>query len=154
MSFFKTTLRRPFFGFCGGPRFGAKRGCGRHGAMTPEQMAERRDRMVDRAANKLQLNAEQKPLLAQLLDQMSAQRQAMIGQNTDMRAEFRSWFTGNNFDAARAQALINDKAQTLQSKSPDVVAALAAFFDSLNSAQQQKVRDFMDGGRRGWFRRG
>jgi hypothetical protein len=35
-----------------------------------------------------------------------------------------------------------------------VVAALAAFFDSLNSAQQQKVRDFMDGGRRGWFRRG
>ena len=61
---------------------------------------------------------------------------------------------GRRFDAARAQALINDKAQTLQSKSPDVVAALAAFFDSLNPAQQQKVRDFMDGGRRGWFRRG
>ena len=32
-----------------------------------------------------------------------------------------------------------------------ISAALAAFFDSLNSAQQQKVRDFMDGGRRGWL---
>jgi Spy/CpxP family protein refolding chaperone len=154
MSFFTFTLRRPLFGICGRPRFGGKRGCGRHGAMTPEQMAERRDRMVDRAANKLKLNAEQKPLLSNLLTQMSAQRQAMIGQNTDMRAELRSWFTGSNFDAVRAQTLINDKAEALQSKSPDVVAALATFFDSLNPAQQQRVRDFMDGGRRGWFRRG
>jgi Spy/CpxP family protein refolding chaperone len=153
MSFFKTTLRRPLFGFCGGPRSGGKRGCSRHGAMTPEQLAERRSRMVDRAADKLQLNAEQKPLLATLLDQMAAQRQAMIGQNTDMRAELRSWFTGSSFDAARAQALINDKTHTLQSQSPAAVTALAAFFDSLNPAQQQRVRDFMDGGRRGWFRR-
>jgi Spy/CpxP family protein refolding chaperone len=153
MSFFNSTLRRPLFGFCGGPRMGGKRGCNGQGSMTPEQLAQRRDRMVDRAADKLQLNAEQKPLLATLLDAMFAQRQAMVGQNTDMRAEFRSWFTGSSFDAARAQALINDKAGVLQSKSPEVVAALAAFFDGLNPAQQQKVRNFMEGPR-GWFRRG
>jgi Spy/CpxP family protein refolding chaperone len=153
MHFFKSTLRRPLFGFCGGPRFGGKRGCGRHGDRTPEQRAERRDRMVDRAADKLQLTAEQKPLLATLLDAMAAQRQAMIGQTTDMRAELRSWFGGSSFDAARAQALINDKANVLQSESPDVVAALGAFFDSLNPAQQQKVRNLLDGPR-GWFRRG
>jgi Spy/CpxP family protein refolding chaperone len=150
MSFFSTTLRRPFFGFRGGPRFGAKRGCGR--SLTPEQRAERRDRMVDRAANKLQLNAEQKPKLAALLDAMAAQRQAMVGQTSDMRAELRSWFTGSHFDAARAQALINDKASTLQSQSPQVLGAMGAFFDSLNPAQQQKVRNWMEGPR-GWFRR-
>jgi Spy/CpxP family protein refolding chaperone len=151
MSFFSTTLRRPFFGFCGESRLGGKRGCGR--SLSPEQRAERRDRMVERAANKLQLNAEQKPLLARLFDAISAQRQAMVGQTTDMRAELRSWFTGSNFDTARAQTLIDDKAHTLQSQSPAVLAALAAFFDSLNPAQQQKVRNWMEGPR-GWFRRG
>jgi Spy/CpxP family protein refolding chaperone len=149
MFFFKSKMR----GFGCGPRFGGKRGCGRSGGMTPEQLAERRDRMVDRAADKLQLNAEQKPLLANLLDALFAQRQAMVGQNTDMRAELRSWFSGSSFDAARAQTLINDKASVLQSKSPEVVAALAVFFDGLNPQQQQNVRNFFEGPR-GWFRRG
>lgn len=152
MSFFKSKMR----GFGCGPGFGGKRGCG-HGpfgaGMTPEQQAERRDRMVERIANKLLLNAEQKPLAAKLLDQMAAQRRAMIGQTTDMRAELRSWFAGSQFDAARAQALVNEKASTLQSQSPELLAALAAFFDSLNPAQQQKLRNFMEGPRR-WFRRG
>jgi hypothetical protein len=65
----------------------------------------------------------------------------------------RSWFAGATFDAERAQALINDKAKRLQSQSPAVMSALAAFYDSLNPAQQQRVRNAMDGGRRGWFRR-
>jgi Spy/CpxP family protein refolding chaperone len=147
--FFKSKMR----GTGCGPKFAGKRGCGHRGAMTPEQMAERRDRMVERMTNKLLLNAEQIPLAAKLLDQMAAQRQAMVGQTTDMRAELRSWFAGNSFDSSRAQTLINDKASALQSHSPEVVAALAAFFDSLNPAQQQKVRNFMEGPRR-WFRRG
>jgi Spy/CpxP family protein refolding chaperone len=152
MSFFKSKMR----GFGCGTKFSGKRGCG-HGpfgaGITPEQQAERRDHMVERIANKLLLNAEQKPLATQLLEQMAAQRRAMVGQTTDLRAELRSWFAGASFDAARAQALINEKAHTLQSQSPDVLAALAAFFDSLNPAQQQKLRNFMEGPRR-WFRRG
>ena len=149
MSFFKSKMR----GIGCSPRFCAKRGCCRHGDMTPEQQAERRDRMVERIANKLLLNAEQKPLAAQLLEQMAAQRRAMVGSTSDPRAEFRSWFAGSRFDAARAQALINEKAGALQGQSPALVAAMAAFFDSLNPAQQQKLRNFMEGPRR-WFRRG
>ena len=146
--FFKRRLRRALFGF-GSNRPGCHRGAG----MTPEQAAERRDWIVNRATDKLSLNAEQKPLLAALIDQIDAQRQAMIGSIADPRAEMRSWFSGTSFDAARAQALINDKASALQNQSPAVVAALAAFYDSLNPAQQQRVRDFLDGGRHGWFRR-
>jgi Spy/CpxP family protein refolding chaperone len=145
--FFKRRLRRALFGF-GVARPGCHRGAG----MTPEQAAERRDWIVNRAAGKLSLNAEQKPLLAALIEQIDAQRQAMVGSIADPRAEMRSWFAGASFDAERAQSLINDKASALQNQSPAVVAALAAFYDSLNPAQQQKVRDFMDGGRHGWFR--
>jgi hypothetical protein len=148
--FFKRSLRRSLFGFGAGPRSG---GC-RHGAgMTPEQAARKREWIVNRATDKLGLNAEQKPLLAAWVEQMAAQRQAMVGSTTDPRAEMRSWFAGSHFDAARAQALIHEKADTLHNQSPALVAALATFYDSLNPAQQQRVRDFMDGGRRGWFRR-
>ena len=150
--FFKRRLRRSLFGLGAGSGFG-RHGCHRGAELTPEQSAEQRDWIVNRITDKLSLNAEQKPLLAALIDQANAQRQAMVGSTTDPRAELRSWFAGATFDAERAQALINDKASRLQSQSPVMVAGLAAFYDSLNPSQQQRVRDVMDGGRRGWFRR-
>ena len=60
---------------------------------------------------------------------------------------------GDKFDAVRAQALITDKTTVLQSESPEVIAAMAEFYNSLNPAQQQKLRDFMDGRSR-WSWRG
>ena len=77
----------------------------------------------------------------------------MIGQTKDPRAEMKALVAGTKFDAARAQALVTEKTTVLQTKSPEVIAALADFYDSLNPAQQQKVRDFMEG-RGHWFHRG
>ena len=70
-----------------------------------------------------------------------------------MRAELKALIAGPKFDTAKAQALITDKTTVLQAKSPETLAALAAFYDSLNATQQQKVRDLMDG-HHGWFGRG
>jgi len=158
--FFKRNLRRTLFGIFGATLvIGSLSACGYHGDhqwgsnMTPEQYALKRDRMVDRAAGKLDLNAEQKQLLANVGDKVFEQRKALIGRTIDPRTEVKSLIAGPKFDAAKAQALINDKAGALQTKSPEVVAALAAFYDSLNATQQQKVRDFMEG-RHGWFGRG
>lgn len=121
--------------------------------MSAEQYAQKRDKMVDKAASKLDLNADQKKRLATLGDKLYAQRTALIGQTPDPRAELKALVAGDKFDAARAQALVNDKTAALQSKSPEVIAALADFYNSLNPTQQQKVRDFMD--RRGHgFHRG
>jgi Spy/CpxP family protein refolding chaperone len=59
----------------------------------------------------------------------------------------------DKFDRSRAQALITEKTTVLQTKSPEVIASLADFYDSLNPAQQKKVRDYMDGrGHRFWSR--
>lgn len=159
-NFFKRNLRRTLFGIFGVTLvIGSLSACGHRNdhnwgaTMTPEQYAQKRDKMVDRAAGKLDLNAEQKQLLANVGDKVFEQRKALIGQTTDPRAEVKALIAGAKFDAAKAQALINDKAGALQTKSPEVVAALAAFYDSLNVTQQQKVRDFMEG-RHGWFSRG
>jgi protein CpxP len=147
--FFKRKLRHALFGFAPGSRCGRDRGTG----LTAKQSAEQRDWIVNRITDKLSLNAEQKPLLGVLIDQADAQRQAMVGSTTDPRVELRSWFAGAKFEVERAQALINDKVDKLKTQSPAVLARLAAFYDGLNPAQQQRVRDVMDGGRRGWFRR-
>lgn len=133
--------------------------CGHHrshdwgNTLSQEQFMERRDKMVDRAASKLDLNADQKKLLTVVGDKVFEQRQALIGTTKDPRAELQSLIAGPKFDATKAQALINEKSGALQTKSPEVVAALAAFYDSLNPTQQQKVRDLMEG-RHGWFQRG
>jgi len=122
-------------------------------SLSAEQYTQKRDKMVDKVAGRLDLTAEQKKHLQTLGDTLYAQRTALIGQTKDPRAEMKALVASEKFDAARAQALITEKTTALQSRSPEVIAALAEFYNSLNPAQQQKVRDFMDGRGR-WFWRG
>ena len=65
------------------------------------------------------------------------------------RAEMQALVTGTTFDRARAQALVEAKTNAVRTKSPEVIAAMADFYDSLKPEQQQKVREFM-AKRRGW----
>ncbi len=121
--------------------------------MSAEQYAQKRDKMVDKAASKLDLNADQKKRLSVLGDKLFEQRTALIGQTKNPRVEMQALVAVEKFDAVRAQALINENTTALQAKSPEVIAALADFYNSLNPVQQQKVRDYMDG-RGHWFSRG
>jgi Spy/CpxP family protein refolding chaperone len=159
-NFFQRNTRRIVFGVLattlvlGGLSACGHRGDHQWGAnVTQEQFVQQRDKMVDRAASKLDLNVEQKKLLAAVGDKVFEQRKAMMGQTTDPRAELKALIAGPKFDTARAQALITDKTTVMQAKSPESLTALAAFYDSLNLTQQQKVRDLMEG-RHGWFNRG
>lgn len=127
----------------------------RHGygmGMSDSDRAEFRVKMMDRVASKLDLNADQKQRLGVLADRLQEQRAALMGKTTDPRAEVRALVAGEKFDRARAQALVTEKTAALTSKSPEVIAAMADFFDSLTPAQQAKVRDAMQG-RHGWWHR-
>ena len=121
--------------------------------LSAEQVAQYRAKVLDRVSSKLDLNADQKQRLGVLADKLNEQRSALMGQNKDPRAEVKALVAGVKFDRVRAQALVTEKTTMLQSKSPEVIAALADFYDSLNPAQQQKVRDFMEHRGR-WFHRG
>lgn len=109
--------------------------------------SERHAKMVDRVSGKLDLNEAQKQKLTALVQKMHEQRQALVGGGADPRAEVQSLVAGSTFDKARAQKLIDEKIAAVQGKSPDVIAAMADFYDSLDPTQQQKVRDFMQRGR-------
>ena len=69
-----------------------------------------------------------------------------------LRADVQSLVAGNTFDRAKAKALIDAKTAAVQSKSPELIAAVGDFYDSLRPEQQQKVREFMQRGRHGWGR--
>ena len=118
--------------------------------LSAEEYTEKRTKMVDRMAGKLDLNDDQKKRLGMVGDKVYEQRTALIGQTTNPRAEMKALVAADKFDRTRAQALITEKTTALQTKSPEVVAALADFYDSLNPAQQQKMRDYIEGRGR-WF---
>ena len=123
----------------------------RHGmGMTDADSAEFRTKMIERAGKKLDLNDGQKQKLGVLADKLREQRTALMGKTTDPRAEVQSLVAGATLDKAKAQALVEEKTGALRSKSPEVIAAAADFFDNLNPAQQQQVRDMMTSRRRGW----
>lgn len=129
--------------------------CGSHhasGPMSAERLAEKRGHVIERVSRKLDLTEVQKQRLDVLADKLLAQRTALIGQTTDPRAEWKALVQGDRFDRARAQQLLEEKTRAVTQHSPEVVAALADFYDSLNPEQQQKVREMTE--RRGWFHRG
>ncbi|RYF31923.1 MAG: periplasmic heavy metal sensor [Comamonadaceae bacterium] len=129
-------------------------GAHRQGPMSPEKMAEVRGKVVNRASSKLDLNDAQKQKLNVLADKMEAQRTAVIGKTADPRAEVQAIVAGSKFDRARAQGLLEEKTRAVQTSSPEVINALADFYDSLNAEQQQKVRDLMQRRRGGWMAHG
>jgi len=129
------------------------RGQHAQGPASAEQVAEWRGKAVDRVTRKLDLTAEQRQKFEVLADKLIAQRAAMIGQSQGPRSEMKALVAGEKFDRARALNLLDEKTRVLQMSTPEVITALADFYDSLNPAQQAEVREFLDK-RRGWFRRG
>lgn len=153
-------IKRSLYGLFGATIIlGGVTACGhRHDShgwqMSAEDQAKFRGKIMDRVASKLDLNEDQKKRLGVLADKLHEQRLALAGKTTDPRAEIQALVAGDKFDKARAQTLITEKTAALNAKSPEVVAAMADFYDSLKPEQQAKVRDFMQQRRHGWWHRG
>lgn len=121
---------------------------GWHG-MSAEQRAEVRSRVLDRIGRELELDTMQKAKLTVLADKLQAQRSAIVGTTTNPRAELQGLISGPSFDRTRAGALAEAKLSAVHLAVPEVVNALADFYDSLRPEQQAKVRTHLSRGHRG-----
>ena len=154
----KRALKRSLIGIFGGAvLLGGLAACSHHrfrdGAMSDADIAQMRERFIDKASRELSLDEAQKAKLGGLADALKAQRAALMPGGANPRSEMAALVAGPQFDRARAQALIDGKTGALRDKAPAVVAAMADFYDSLQPAQQQKVRDLMARGHgHGWGR--
>ena len=155
----KTWIRRTLLGVFGATiALGGVAACGHHHGhggwanMSVEERAKVRAKIIERVASRLDLDATQKAKLNVLADRLQEQRAALRGQGPDPRTQVRGLVAGDKFDRAGAQKLLTEKTAALNAKSPDVIAALGDFYDSLNPTQQARVREYMERGRRGWSR--
>jgi Spy/CpxP family protein refolding chaperone len=155
----KSWLRRTLVGLFGATALlgtfavyshGSHHGRGWHAA-SEEDVARFKGHIVDYATRELELDATQKAKLGTLVDKLHAQRNAIAGPAGSSRADVQSLIAGPSFDRTKAQALVQAKTTAVQLASPEVIAAVGDFFDSLRPEQQAKVRDHLArGGRRGW----
>lgn len=120
-------------------------------AMSEEDAAKMKTRIVDKVGSRLELDDAQKAKLGVLADKLREQRNALVA-GGDPRAEFAAVIAGPTFDRTKAKTLVDAKTGAINTKSPEVIAAMADFYDSLKPEQQAKVREFMSrrGGRHGW----
>lgn len=154
----KRWIKRTLFGLFGVSLLvGSLAACGhRHHEgwqVSAEDAAKWRERLIERAGKELQLDDSQKQRLGLVFDKVRDQRSALTGTTTNPRAEMANLIKGDKFDAARAQALVEEKTGAIRGKSPEVIAALADFYDTLKPEQQQKVREYLEKRHgHGWWR--
>lgn len=147
----KTWIKRSLIGLFGVTLLvGGIAACShRHQGWGGEQLsavdaAQWRERLLSRATKKLELDDAQAQRLGVVFDRLREQRNALLAGSATPRDELRALIATERFDAARAQALIDQKTEALRSGSPQTIAALAAFYDSLKPEQQLKLREFMN----------
>jgi periplasmic protein CpxP/Spy len=147
----KTWIKRTLIGvFSATVLVGGLAACGqRHhgwsaGPVSAEDAAQWRERILDRAGKELQLDDAQKQKLGVVFDRLREQRNAMVGSTQNPRTELRALVSGEKFDKARAQALVDEKTNAIRGGSPQTIDALADFYDSLKPEQQAKLREWMD----------
>lgn len=153
----KSWIQRTFVGLFGATvLFGGLAACSHRpmgpgmAAMTEEDAAAFKGRMIERVGRKLDLDATQKDRLSVLADKLREQRQALMA-GGNPRADLQALVAGTTFDRARAQNLVTAKTEAIRAKSPEVIAAAADFYDSLRPEQQQQVRDMLQQRGRGWW---
>jgi Spy/CpxP family protein refolding chaperone len=155
----KPWIKKTLIGFAGATllvagltAYGLRGGHHERGLMSEERVVEMRGKVIERVSDKLELNEAQKQKLGTLADEMIAQGKAMRSGSIDPRTEMKTMIAGNTFHRTRAETLLTQKTEVVQAGGPKVIAAMADFYDSLNTTQQAEVRERLDK-RRGWWGR-
>lgn len=121
------------------------------GSMSEADATAWRAKQIERVADRLDLDAAQGLALQRHHFAQGGELGFLRGNADNPRAEFQALIAGPKFDRTAAQNLVQQKTDAIRAGSPQVIAAMGDFYDSLRPEQQQKVRDFMQKQKR--FRR-
>jgi protein CpxP len=143
----KTWIKRTGLALCGAALvvggFVVWNGKSHHGDWSAEDTAKVKTRIVEKATDKLDLDASQTQKLGVLADKIILQHQALKGR-TDMPTQVSTFIKGGKFDRQGAASLVSEKTQLIQTASPELIVALGDFYDGLKPEQQAKVRGMLE----------
>lgn len=125
-----------------------------HGDWQGKDATEIKAKAVQRATKYLTLDAAQQAKAAALADALQAQHQAFTGGSAgdpgaNPKAQLQQLISGPSFDRNGAQVLLSQKLASVQTQGPQVIGAMADFFDALRPEQQTQLRELMAKGRHG-----
>jgi protein CpxP len=125
--------------------------CGHH-YKTPEERAEY---MVEKVADKLDLNDMQKEKLAAVKSEMMKLRKQFKGDQDNTPKQVLAIVSQPTLDRDALLNMINARTQAVSNNAPQIVAALGDFYDSLNPEQQAEVRELIEKGMKHhhWYHR-
>lgn len=115
---------------------GSLAACGPH--RSPE---ERADRMVEKISDKLELSAPQVANLEQLKTTVLDSRQRMRTEHEQLHQSIDEIISQPTLDQQRILELVREKTATINQEAPEIVAAMANFYDNLDLEQQADLRD-------------
>ncbi len=109
----------------------------------------RGEHMISHVRSELDLSAEQTAALEALRDQIVGIRDSVRAERGSHRQQMLALISGTTLDQQQALQLVQAKTETVNAHAPEVIAALAAFYDGLTAEQQAKVREHLQsrGGR-------
>lgn len=110
--------------------------CDRH--RDPEQKAQY---IVEKIDDKLELSDSQKLHLNSLKDQVLAMAEDIKSQREDSRKTIEELLSTTTLDQNQVLEMVHDSTQKVNEQAPSLVAALAAFYDSLSPEQQAIARE-------------
>ena len=106
----------------------------------PEQRAEW---IVEKVTNKLELDDVQQNNLKSLSDEMLNVRKAMKQQADEKHEQLQSMLEQPTIDQSQLLSIIQTHNQLINEHAPQVVSAIADFYNSLKPEQQAEIREFM-----------
>lgn len=110
-----------------------------HSRMT--SVEHRADWIVATVSDKLELNDSQTAKLNTVKDELLALRNRMHSEHEATHAEILSMLEQPQLERQKVLNLIGNKTQLIQQEAPTLVNSFADFYDSLDEAQHQKLRE-------------
>ena len=105
---------------------------------------DRGERMIERVAERLELDDNQRAALDTLAAQMRETRELVRGDHGSLRESAQALLGAPTLDQGAALALIEQRTAAVQSQAPELVAAAAVFLDGLTPGQKADIEQFLD----------
>ena len=105
---------------------------------------ERGERMVHKVSKTLELNPTQVERLESVKDEFLDMRRSLRSDRAQTRADVLAMLQEPTLDRDRANAIVAHYVEKINTRSPRIIDAVGAFYDSLDDAQRAELTGFIE----------
>lgn len=105
---------------------------------------ERGEWMVQKVSDELELDQMQHARLEAVKDEFLSMRQSIRSDREQTRTDVLAMLQQPKLDRDRANAIVSQYIETINSRSPLIIDAVANFYDSLNDEQRAELTEFIE----------